>query len=163
MSFDSSMFENSLLISPSGVNYCLLRDLLEAGNWQAADLETMALMLKVAGREREGWFNEDCLKNFPAKDLKLIDSLWLNYSGFRFGFSVQLRFYLELGKDFKKLGDCVGWRVDDRWLSYGERCFDISAPVGHLPSGGVGYQRWERTVELTYAALAERLLKGQNF
>ncbi len=157
------MFENSVLISASGVNYFLLRDLLEAGNWRAADLETTALMLKVAEREREGWFNEDCLKIFPVKDLELINRLWLNYSDFRFGFSVQLEFYLELGKDFKKLGDVVGWRVDDRWLSYGERCFDISAPVGHLPSGGVGYQRWERTVELSYAALAERLLGLQHF
>ena len=155
------MLKQDELISSVETDYAVLRDLLAAGKWKEADLETSAVMLKAAGRELEGWCNSECLKNLPCEDLNTVDELWVKYSNGHFGFSVQTRIYFEVGEDFGKLGDLVGWRVFDCWLDYSERRFDLAAPAGHLPSGGVGYKRRTRWVEANYAALAHRVVECQ--
>ncbi|MBO1347539.1 MAG: GUN4 domain-containing protein [Hormoscilla sp. GUM202] len=69
--------------------YHKLRDLLKAGEWEKADIETTRVMLQVADREKERWFRVDDIKNFPCQDLLAIDKLWVKYSDGPFGFSVQ--------------------------------------------------------------------------
>ena len=123
------------LSSEKGVDYTLLRDLLKAQKWEEADEETLAVMLKAAGREKERSLNPESIENFPCTDLRTIDQLWVKYSNGRFGFSVQKRIWESVGKDYDKFGDRVGWRneVNKEWLNYSELTFSLNAPQGHLP------------------------------
>ncbi len=143
------------LSSEKGVDYSRLRDLLKAGKWKEADQETLAVMLKASGKEKQGCLNSDSIKNFPCTDLRTIDQLWVKYSNGRFGFSVQKRIWESVGKDYDKFGDRVCWQkrrtviVDKwfglkqqtekqtEWLRYSDLTFDTSAPEGHLPGAPV--------------------------
>ena len=134
--------ETDDLRSEKGVDYTRLENLLAVGKWKEADKETLAVMLKAAGREQEGYLNTSSIENFPCKDLRTIDQLWVKYSGAPFGFSVQKRIWEETGKDYEKFGDRVGWRKEflfaKEWVSYDDLTFDNkTAPVGHLPVRGV--------------------------
>lgn len=129
-------------IQTSNMNYRKLRDLLKAGKWKEADEETRQVMLAVAKREKEGWFREEDIDNFPCADLRTIDQLWVKYSDGKFGFSVQKRIYQALGGTreydsdiWNKFGDKVGWRKGGNWLYYNDITFDKKAPEGHLPCG----------------------------
>ncbi|MFM6472405.1 MAG: GUN4 domain-containing protein, partial [Dolichospermum sp.] len=125
------------LKSDVGMDYNKLRDLLKAEKWQEADEETARVMLAVGNEtvKKEGlsrWylcFNSS--NNFPYKDLRTIDQLWIKYSDGRFGFSVQKRIYQSLGgtgedseKIWEKFGDKVGWRKGSErllyWMYYSE-------------------------------------------
>ncbi|NET14990.1 MAG: GUN4 domain-containing protein [Okeania sp. SIO1H6] len=109
------------LVSAKGVDYRKLRELLATGNWKEADLETNRVMLKVAGRESEGWLRYEDAENFSCQDLGTIDKLWVKYSNGKFGFSVQKQIYQSLdapGSDNCRLVTCqvpylfakdVGW------------------------------------------------------
>lgn len=122
------------LSSAVGVDYSKLRELLVAGNWKEADRETLAVLLKVCHREKEGWLREKDLAKFPCEDLHTIDQLWVRYSNGRFGFSIQKRTFYECGKNYLILGDRVGWHSGEVWLAYEGFTFALDAPPGHLPS-----------------------------
>ena len=131
------------LVSAVGMDYINLRNLLAAKKWQEADAETAIVMLKVAGREKEGWLNTESIDNFPCEDLRTIDQLWVKYSNGRFGFSVQKRIYQSLGRTSKydqkvweAFGDRVGWRKKNSWLYYNDLTFSEKAPEAHLPTAG---------------------------
>ncbi len=132
------------LSSETGVNYTRLRDLLKAGQWEQADQETLAVMLKATGREKERWLSSESIENFPCTDLRTIDQLWVKYSEGRFGFSVQKRIWERVGKDYEKFGDRVGWRrireSSGYWLSLDQLTFSNNALQGHLP---VVHQLWK--------------------
>ncbi len=138
------------LRSDVGVVYTRLRDLLAAGNWKDADYETYLVMLKVVSCKQDDWICGEKLSNFPCTSLRTINSLWVEYSNGRFGFSVQKKIYLEVGGSlvnnfpetaykevWEKFGDHVEWRKGwwglKEWSSYGRATFDTSAPVGYLP------------------------------
>ena len=133
------------LRSDKGIDYSHLRDLLKAGKWQEADDATLNVMLQVARRKKHGWMDIKQIQKFPHIDLRTIDTLWVNYSKGRFGFSVQKTIYLSCcGKTdrryieyksncWEKFGDSVGWRVNQNWIWHSEANFNISAPQGHLP------------------------------
>ncbi len=135
------------LRSEKGVDYTKLRDLLAAGKWFEADQETGRVILKAAGREQEGQLREEDLDQFPSTYLRTIDRLWVEHSGGRFGFSVQKRIYQSLGgtrnydeKIWEDFCDCVGWRVNRKWLNYpADLTFSLEAPEGHLPWLGWGW------------------------
>lgn len=100
-------------------------------------------MLKLTGKEKEGWVRVEDLKKLPCTDLRTIDALWLKYSKGHFGFSVQRRIWLSLGDILNSsteyaLGTCLGWRVQDQWLDYSQLTFSLDAPEGHFPAWG----RW---------------------
>ncbi|MDJ1169706.1 serine/threonine-protein kinase [Roseofilum sp. BLCC_M154] len=134
------------LRSERGVDYTRLQRLLQQQRWKDADEETYRRMLEAVKREKEGWFREADLKNFPRTDLRTIDQLWVKYSKGRFGFSVQKQIWLDLGGKlgaydygtFKKLGDRVGWRKNGSWLNYSDYTFTTNALQGHLPADRVG-------------------------
>ncbi|MFO5527686.1 MAG: GUN4 domain-containing protein, partial [Cuspidothrix sp.] len=124
-----------------------LETLLKAGKWRDADLETWNLMLKLTKREQERWLRVEDVKNFPRRELRKMDQLWVKYSNGKFGFSVQKQIWLELGgkldgeydlDTFTKLGDRVGWRKNGEWLSDSYYTFSTNALSGHLPVFGFG-------------------------
>ncbi len=127
-----------------------LWDRLRAGQWGEADRWTTALMLKLGGRSQVGFFDPKDVEAFPCPMLRLIDQLWVQASHGRFGFTVQKQLWQECdsegrgglsSRSFSALpredcmGERVGWRVQGRWLGYGELTTDLSAPKGHLPVG----------------------------
>jgi len=127
------------------MDYTQLQDLLSGGKWREADEETGRVMLAVAGRENVGWLNDEAIDKFPCEDLSIIDQLWVKYSDGRFGFSVQKRIYQGLGgtrsydgKIWAVFGDRVGWLSGGKWLYYKDLTFDISAPIAHFPTAGLG-------------------------
>jgi hypothetical protein len=132
------------------MDYSKLRDLLATGKWEDADVETASLMLMVAGREKQGRLDIEDVKKFPGRDLRTIDSLWVEYSNGRFGFSVQKRIWKQVKKNYDDFGDIVGWRRGNTWLPYSELSFNAAAPEGHLPSWGRRGRLW--------GFLAERLV-----
>src|SRR5919199_896163 len=120
--------------SSVGINYSKLRELLVAQKWKEADRETLSVLLKVCGREKEGWLREKDLANFPCVDLHTIDQLWVLYSNGRFGFSIQKQLFHDCGKKYQLLGDRVGWHSGEVWFPYDSFTFALDAPPGHLPS-----------------------------
>jgi len=131
------------LSSERSIDYTRLRDLLAAGRWKEADQETTAIMLKIAGREAEGWLREEDIEKFPCTDLLTIDQLWVKYSKGHFGFSVQRDIWQSVGgtknapyRIFCSFGERVGWlNMAHYWLRYSELAFNAIAPVGYLPGG----------------------------
>jgi hypothetical protein len=143
------------LLSEVGANYTHLRDLLAAGKWQEADEETRRVALKIVGRENQGLVNEESINKVPCTDLRTIDKLWVEYSQGRFGFSVQKRIYDEVGRDWEKMGDRVGWRVERNWLSISSLTYTADAPIGHLPGAGAWvtslvWGLWSRSADCFY-------------
>ncbi|NJN21014.1 MAG: GUN4 domain-containing protein [Leptolyngbya sp. RL_3_1] len=133
------------LRSEKGVDYTRLRDLLKAGQWKEADLETDHRMLEAVGRKSDDYIRDEELKNFPCEDLRTIDGLWVKYSQGKWGFSVQKRIYVECGAklDGKYPGDkiwyefCqrVGWRKGNSYVNYSDLTFDPSiSPAGEFPA-----------------------------
>ncbi|MBD2773777.1 GUN4 domain-containing protein [Iningainema sp. BLCCT55] len=135
---------NSSTPKVTKVDYSNLENLLRAKKWKEADEETSRLMLKVAGREKEGRLDEQSISNFPCNELRTIDQLWVKYSNERFGFSVQKRIWDQVGgmvsnrgdtyEKYTKLADRVGWRKNTEWQKYNQLNFSLEAPVGHLPT-----------------------------
>lgn len=120
--------------------YVELEKLLEAKEFKKADVETLNVMLKVSGREKEGILRIEDINNFPCKDLQAIDKLWLKYSNQRFSFSIQNAIYEELGgtreynhDTWAVFGKKTGWWQENYWLDYHTSSFDINQPFGHLP------------------------------
>jgi hypothetical protein len=126
--------------------YGKLQSLLMAGNFKEADLETTSVILDAVAKSRDDLTPDDMTK-FPCNILKVIDRLWRDYSGDRFGFSRQLAIYQEVGGSLEtlraqngqileKYGDQVGWRKDGKWQgnAYDNWDFSLSAPVGCFPA-----------------------------
>ena len=124
-----------LLISPVGVDYSNLNNLLSQGKWQDADLETKEVMLWVIGRD--DYLPGGAIDEFSCEDLAIINLLWVHHSGNRFGFSVQIRILQEVKEDWGSFGDRVGWRVNQVWQPKTNRVYDLQAPRGHLPSSAI--------------------------
>jgi serine/threonine-protein kinase len=133
--------ETDDLSSERGVDYTKLRDLLAQGKWKEADKETLLVMLKVAGREAEGYLRVEDIEKFPCTDFRTIDTLWVKYSKGSFGFSVQKRIWESVGgtpfvdyETYCRFCDRIKWRVNNDWLDYEQLTFSLEkAPEGHLP------------------------------
>lgn len=143
------------LLSDVGADYTLLREFLVAGKWKEADEETRSVMLKVAERDDAGWLNDYSINKLPCTDIRTVDQLWVAHSKGRFGFSVQQRIYEEIGRDWEKIGDCVGWRKEGKWLTISSLTYDLDAPIGHLPGCGAWvtslvWGLWSRSAENFY-------------
>lgn len=136
ISTESTRNEN-VLASEVGVDYSQLHNFLKAGQWKEADSETGRVILQAVDQVERGWLTDDDIENFPSLDLRTIDQLWLHYSKGRFGLSVQKCIWQEVGEDYLELGDRLGWRLGDNWLSYDDLEFSNQAPRGHLPFAGI--------------------------
>ncbi|MBE9046845.1 GUN4 domain-containing protein [Pleurocapsales cyanobacterium LEGE 10410] len=139
-----SQLEDDLMLLGDRYRYKNLQQYLIDNNWFEADKETIRLILSVTAKEIEELTPED-IQHFPCNDLMVIDRLWMKYSDARFGFSPQLKIYLESGGSFattieqnqqliETWGKRLGWRKDNRWLPCSELDFSLNAPVGCHPS-----------------------------
>jgi hypothetical protein len=111
-------------------------------------------MLAAAKREKEGSIDSESAEKFSCEDLQMIDREWLNASGGKFGFSVQLSIYKQTGNSigdynsqaYARFGDAVGWRVNGNWKKYPDLTWSTnapsSAPKGHLPGMTIGWGIW---------------------
>lgn len=142
-----------------GISYTLLGNLLARGEWKESNDLTDQLIMQVSG---SNWWNGEFVKQFPQKDLHIIDALWLHHSNGRFGFSVQREIWQHYGsfrdcpsgvlqpgkswtesvqlcrdwwKQFRGFATRIGWCENNLWWIGYPRDFtyDLSAPPGHLP------------------------------
>lgn len=124
------------MTSARGVDYAPLQDCLIKQDFQAADRHSILKLCELAGPDavRRKWLYFTEVEQFPKEDLRTIDLLWRVYSEGKFGFSVQRRLWLGVGKDWDNLWPRLGWKRDNIWTRYpGEFIWDLSAPDGHLP------------------------------
>jgi hypothetical protein len=147
-----------------------LKKLLKDQKFKEADQETRNVILAVANRQSEGWLRVEDAENFPCKELRTIDNLWLEYSEGKFGISVQQEIYKNLGgtkqydeKVWRSFGDRIGWRSEGSWLNYNELNFSLSAPTGQLPflfgwlvGGGMGIVGYGSIVGVRCSSLLSR-------
>lgn len=136
--------ENFLLVADVH-KYKKLQDLLAAGDLREADWETIRVIQAITGEPDLESITPEDIRHFPCNELRVIDSLWKNYSKGRFGFSVQMQIYQSVGgsldttinQDNKKIedfGERVGWRVDNKWLKCDDLDYTLNAPIGCHPS-----------------------------
>jgi hypothetical protein len=131
--------------------YTRLESLLEAGLWKEADLETQAVLLKCTGRTRQGWLDQVAIAEFPCVDLRRIDSLWLQYSEGKFGFSVQHQIYANLQRQTAiDFGKQVGWWANgvEFFKYYSVLRFARSAPRGHFPARWFWQIPWREAIQM---------------
>jgi hypothetical protein len=124
------------LTSEKNVDYSFLQQLLARQDFQQADVVTIQKLCELAGKsaiERK-WLYFTEIDSFPVADLQTIDQLWQIYSEGKFGFSVQRKLWLSVGKDFTKLWPKIKWKDGNNWTRYpNEFIWNLSAPEGHLP------------------------------
>ncbi|MGL5795452.1 MAG: GUN4 N-terminal ARM-like repeat domain-containing protein, partial [Waterburya sp.] len=108
------------LNSERNINYQPLQQLLAQQDFQGADVVTLQKLCELAGTaavERK-WIYFTEVEHFPSTDLQTLDTLWLMSSEGKFGFSVQRRIWLSVGKDFAQLWAKIGWKSDNIWTRY---------------------------------------------
>lgn len=124
------------LVSEKNIDYSILQQLLAQQDFQQADVVTIQKLCELAGNsaiERK-WLYFTEIDGFPATDLQTIDRLWRVYSEGKFGFSVQRKIWISVGKDFTKLWSKIQWKDGNNWTRYpNEFIWNLSAPEGHLP------------------------------
>ena len=124
------------LKSEKNINYSDLQKLLIKQDYQAADSLTREKLCELAGQTaiRRKWVYFTEVEKFPATDLEVIDRLWHIYSEGKFGYSIQRKIWLSLGKDFNKLWTKIAWKKGNKWTKYPQEfTWNLTAPLGHLP------------------------------
>lgn len=124
------------LSSEKDVDYLPLQQLLAQQDFQGADALTLQKLCELAGSPAvtRKWVYFTEVESFSNEDLLTIDRLWLMHSEGKFGFSVQRKIWLSLGKDYGKLWTKINWKSENIWTRYpNEFVWDLTAPTGHLP------------------------------
>lgn len=137
--FLQAYFSRGLLSleSERNIDYLPLERSLRQLNFQRADVLTLEKLCELAGPAaiKRKWLYFTEVDNFPSVDLQTIDRLWWLHSEGKFGFMVQRKIWLSLGKDFTKLWPRIGWKSGKNWTRYpNEFTWNLSAPQGHLPT-----------------------------
>jgi hypothetical protein len=136
--------EDALTLVTDVERYQNLQRYLKTGKLLAADEETVRVILQEAGTPNREDLTPDAVRQFPCSVLRVIDRLWVTYTGGRFGFSVQLQLYQAVGGTLEsaiaqdalklqQLGEQVGWRAGDQWKSLDQARHDLNDPVGCYP------------------------------
>ncbi len=121
--------------------YRSLQNYLSNGRWREANRETFDVMLEVGEQEGKGFLEEEDIQGFPCEDLRIIDQLWIKFSGGRFGFSVQKQIYVETGnsldgryheESWERFCNRLGWIKDEEYVDDIDVNFDTCAE-GHMP------------------------------
>ena len=124
------------LLSEQNIDYQPLQQLLAQQDFQGADVVTLQKLCELAGAaavERK-WVYFTEIENISTTDFHTLDQLWLMHSQGKFGFSVQRRIWLSVGKNFSKLWTKIGWKSENTWTRYPkEFTWNLTAPDGHLP------------------------------
>ncbi|MBL1209283.1 GUN4 domain-containing protein [Geminocystis sp. GBBB08] len=139
--------QSQLMLLPDVTRYGKLRKFLQEGDLRKADEETTRIMLEVAQEERDSLTPDDVTK-YPCNSLQVIDEIWQKYSNQKFGFSVQLKTYYEVGGNIdtiraqdinilRKFADKVGWlneKKEAKFEDYDNWDFSLSSPDGCFPA-----------------------------
>jgi GUN4-like len=137
--------ETSLLLVADVYKFKRLQELLVKHDFREADKETIQVILEITGAEDLASITPNEVRNFPCNQLQAIDKLWTTYSQGKFGFSVQVQLYQQVGGSLQttitqdnsvieRLGELVGWRVNNKWQKCDELDYTFSAPSGCHPS-----------------------------
>lgn len=137
--------EATLLLIADVYQFQRLDELLAAGNWREADLETIQVIVEITGQTDLESITPNDVKQFPCNQLRVIDKLWTTYSKEQFGFSAQVQQYQSVGGSLKttivqdyamieRFGDQVGWRVNGQWQKCDDLDYTLNAPKGCHPS-----------------------------
>lgn len=118
---------------PKSIDLSRLEDLLSQGKYEAADRETLRLLLRTAGAEQRGYLEIDDWESLSTDKLRSIDRLWQTYSDGRLGFSVQQRFYREADGEYAAVGTRAQWVSGGKWFDFDRANYTDEAPEGHLP------------------------------
>ncbi len=124
------------LKSEQNIDYQTLQQLLIEQKYQEADTLTRVKLQELVGENaiKRKWIYFTEIDKLPSTDLDIIDQLWNTYSEGKFGFRVQRKIWLSLGKDFNKLWTKINWKNDNKWTKYPQEfIWDLTAPIGHLP------------------------------
>ena len=136
--------EDALTLVTDVERYQPLQRLLKTGKLREADEETVRVILQEAGTPDREDLPPDAILKFPCSVLRVVDRLWITYTGGRFGFSVQLQLYKAVGGTLEsaiaqdtallnRLGDRVGWRQNNQWRTHDQARHDLDDPVGCYP------------------------------
>lgn len=136
--------EDKLMLITDVERYQKLQGLLKVGKLLEADDETVSVIMQEAGKSDREDLTPDEVKLFPCSVLRVIDRLWTTYTGGRFGFSVQLKLYQEVGgtletaiaqdvEMLRRLADRVGWRENGQWKTIDQAEHKMEDPVGCYP------------------------------
>jgi hypothetical protein len=136
--FLQTVFPHGLipLVSDRQIDYQLLQKLLAQQDFETADSVTRQKFCELAGEGalQRKWVYFTEVEQFPITDLQTIDRLWWLHSEGKFGFSIQRKLWIALGRDFVKLWPAIGWKNGNSWTQYPNGfTWDLSAPTGHLP------------------------------
>lgn len=137
--------ENSLMLVTDVQRYQKLQELLAAGDFREADWETIRVIQAVTGEPNLEDITPDDMRQFPCSTLRVIDNLWQTHSQGKFGFSVQIKIYQDVGGTLEttiaqdrtmieRLGERVGWRANEKWIKCDDLDYTLSAPLGCHPS-----------------------------
>ena len=146
----------------TSINYTRLKNWLSKKKWKEADRETWAILCQLAGKPKGNPLFHYDIKKLPREDLKMLDVLWSNYSKGRFGFSVQKRIYDEVGGEYNRFCDRIGWessRSNGSNFGFNLSLLSVSLglglfPVGHLPSHSwVGGYYWWRHLQVLFQTM----------
>jgi len=91
---------NTSLLSSDDAGYNHLKSLLVDQKWGEADEETYRLMQQILdpNYQKSLPISNDDMKIFPDRNLRILNNLWLESSGSRFGFTVQSKIWFTLPK-----------------------------------------------------------------
>ena len=124
------------LRSEKAIDYQPIQVLLARQDFEEADRITSKKLCEAANADAlaRGWLYFTEAKSIPVSDLQTINQLWLVYSEGKFGFSVQRKIWLSLGKGWEKFWLKIGWKKDGSFTRYpSEFIWSLDAPRGHLP------------------------------
>lgn len=124
------------LASARNIDYTSLQQALVQKKFELADNLTREKLCELAGEGaiQRKWLYFTEVEAFPSEDLHTVNVLWWVYSEGKFGFSVQRKLWLSLGKDFVKLWPKIGWKDGNSWTKYPKGfIWELNAPIGHLP------------------------------
>jgi hypothetical protein len=110
--------------SDVGINYQPLQQLLAQSNWEAAATETKYLIFQITDRNGhppigQDWVTTAGVQNFPCRDLKTMNELWVKASDHHYGFTTQTKLWGQtfapqaLKRDpqrWARYRDRLGWR-----------------------------------------------------
>ncbi|MEM7712443.1 MAG: GUN4 domain-containing protein [Cyanobacteria bacterium P01_A01_bin.68] len=116
------------------IDYAPLKNLLASSKWRNADEETNKIILKIANRVDANWLREQDFTELSCFNLETIDELWSNHTQGHFGFTAQSKIWKDVGEDYIKFSNAVGWRLNHKWQLYSQLKFNLEAPPGHLPA-----------------------------
>lgn len=122
--------------SEKGIDYQELQKLLIAQDYQSADALTRVKLCELVGERaiQRKWLYFTEVEKIAINDLKTIDLLWSVYSEGKFGYAIQRKIWLSLGKNYSELWVKLKWKNGNKWTKYPQEfIWDLTAPVGHLP------------------------------